>query len=90
MNVRKHAQASAVEVTVMASGGRYVVRVRDDGVGFDVAKALRARPGHVGLAALNERLRARGRRPPSGKRSWRGHDRRVEVPAGIPHSDDAP
>ena len=48
MNVRKHAQASAVEVTVMASGGRYAVRVRDDGVGFDVAKALPRGPATSG------------------------------------------
>lgn len=56
MNVRKHARASGVEVTLLVRDGRYVIRVRDDGVGFDVDNALRALPGHLGLAALTERL----------------------------------
>jgi signal transduction histidine kinase len=56
MNVRKHAQASRVEVTLMMRDGRYAIRIRDDGIGFDVKDALRPRPGHLGLAALTERL----------------------------------
>jgi signal transduction histidine kinase len=60
MNVRKHAQASGVEVTLLMGDGRYVTRVRDDGVGFDVTDALRGRPGHLGLAALSERLALAG------------------------------
>jgi signal transduction histidine kinase len=56
MNVRKHAQATRVEVTLLMRQGRYVIRLRDDGVGFDVTDALRPRPGHLGLAALTERL----------------------------------
>lgn len=60
MNVRKHAQAATVEVTIMARDGRHVIRIRDDGVGFDVTDALRASPGHLGLAALTERLELAG------------------------------
>jgi len=61
MNVRKHAHASRVEVTLTArSDGRHVIRIRDDGVGFDVTDALHARPGHLGLAALTERLELAG------------------------------
>jgi signal transduction histidine kinase len=60
MNVRKHAQATGVEVTLLMRDKRYAIRVRDDGVGFDVADALRARPGHLGLAALTERLALAG------------------------------
>jgi signal transduction histidine kinase len=56
MNVRKHAHASRVDVSLTARDGLQVVRVHDDGVGFDVAEARRARPGHLGLAALSERL----------------------------------
>jgi signal transduction histidine kinase len=60
MNVRRHAHASRVEVSLTARDGRHVIRVRDDGVGIDVAEALRARAGHLGLAALNERLELAG------------------------------
>jgi signal transduction histidine kinase len=60
MNVRKHAHASRVDVSVAARGGRVVIRVHDDGVGFDAIQALRARPGHLGLAALAERLELAG------------------------------
>jgi signal transduction histidine kinase len=90
MNVRKHARASAVEVTVTASAGRYVIAVRDDGVGFDVAEALRARPGHVGLAALNERLELAGGVLRLASAPGGGATVEFEVPAGIPHSVDAP
>jgi signal transduction histidine kinase len=60
MNVRKHAQASRVAVLLTARDGRHVIRVRDDGVGFDIAQALRARPDHLGLASLTERVAAAG------------------------------
>jgi signal transduction histidine kinase len=60
MNVRTHADASGVEVTLMARDGTHVIRIRDDGVGFEVTEALRARPGHLGLAALSERLEQAG------------------------------
>jgi len=60
MNVRKHAHASHVEVSLTAGNGRQVVRVRDDGVGFDVAQGLRLRPGHLGLAALTARVEQAG------------------------------
>jgi len=60
MNVRKHASASQVSVSLAARGGRHVIRVRDDGVGFDVAAALRPRSGHLGLADLSERLERAG------------------------------
>jgi signal transduction histidine kinase len=60
MNVRKHAHASRIKVSLAARGGRYVIGVRDDGVGFDVAEALRPRSGHLGLAALSERLELAG------------------------------
>jgi signal transduction histidine kinase len=60
MNVRKHARASRVEVTLTERDGKYGVRVRDNGIGFDPAEALRPRPGHLGLAALTERIELAG------------------------------
>jgi signal transduction histidine kinase len=89
MNVRKHARASVVEVTLMMRDGRYVTRVRDDGVGFDVAEALRARPGHLGLAALTERLELAGGVLHVESASGAGATVELEVPPQIPHLVDA-
>ena len=49
-NVAKHAQATKVEVALSDEDGGLVVRVRDDGRGFDVPNAYRETPGHMGLA----------------------------------------
>ena len=82
MNVRKHAQASHVEVALTASDGRHCVRVRDDGVGFNPAEALRARPGHLGLAALTERLELAGGVLRIESKAGAGAMVELEVPAG--------
>ena len=89
MNVRKHAQASAVDVSLMMRDGRYVIRVRDDGVGFDVAEALRPRPGHLGLAALTARLELAGGVLHVESASGAGATVELEVPPQIPHLVDA-
>lgn len=59
-NVRTHAMASHVTVTIEEAGGQFCVSVRDDGRGFDVDEALRVRPGHLGLAAMRERITMAG------------------------------
>ncbi|MCK6413361.1 MAG: type IV pili methyl-accepting chemotaxis transducer N-terminal domain-containing protein [Azonexus sp.] len=55
-NIRKHAQASHVQVSLHRSQGRVEIVVEDDGVGFDTvneAKVLSDR--HVGLKIMRER-----------------------------------
>ncbi len=52
-NVRKHAGAWHVEVSTRREGEGVLVRVVDDGVGFDVQ--LRQTPGHLGLISMRER-----------------------------------
>jgi signal transduction histidine kinase/putative methionine-R-sulfoxide reductase with GAF domain len=61
-NVRSHAQANLVEVTVEQREGRLAVEVRDDGRGFHLDPALaRARAtNHLGLETLMERIDATG------------------------------
>ena len=44
MNVRKHAQATRVAVTVTATEDGIAIAVRDDGIGFDVRQALTRAP----------------------------------------------
>jgi PAS domain S-box-containing protein len=54
-NVRKHARASRVDVTLEQRDGGYLVRVVDDGVGFTAVDTLQDVPGHLGLPAMRER-----------------------------------
>jgi signal transduction histidine kinase len=61
-NVRKHAKASRVHVVLEDSDGGYLVRVEDDGVGFDPPEMLRSAPGHLGLSAMRERAEMVGGR----------------------------
>jgi PAS domain S-box-containing protein len=61
-NVRKHARADAITVTLDERGGWINAEVCDDGLGFDVVDA-RTRSSaalHLGLDALHERVRAVG------------------------------
>ena len=60
VNARKHAEASAVQVRVADAGDGVVVRVEDDGVGFDAVGAARSRPGHLGLSTMVERAELLG------------------------------
>ena len=56
-NIAKHAGARAVVITLEASTGELVLRVRDDGRGFDAAKSF---PGHLGLHSMRERAASVG------------------------------
>jgi two-component system sensor histidine kinase DegS len=61
-NVRQHAEAREVSVTVAAREDRIEARVRDDGRGFEVKEALAraAREGRLGLVGIMERARLLG------------------------------
>jgi signal transduction histidine kinase len=59
VNVVKHAQASAVHVFVGGEGKNILVRVEDDGVGFNVHDKRWKRRG-FGLFSMRERLKALG------------------------------
>lgn len=52
-NVLQHAHASQLRIEVKAQGPRVVIRIVDNGVGFDTARPMRK-----GLLALHERARA--------------------------------
>jgi signal transduction histidine kinase len=56
-NVAKHAGARAVVITLEATAGELVLRVRDDGRGFDAEKSF---PGHLGLHSMRERAASVG------------------------------
>lgn len=81
-NVRKHAQASHVVVTLAWEGGVARASVVDDGVGVDEStlKARRAE-GHIGLAAREARLQAAGGTLRLSAASPHGTRAELEVPA---------
>jgi signal transduction histidine kinase len=56
-NVRKHARASEVEVRLAAEGGKLMLTIADNGVGFDPAIVP---PGHFGLEGIRTRARVLG------------------------------
>jgi len=52
-NVHKHARATRVDVSLRRGPGRTVLRVADDGIGFDPDIIVqRVSEGHIGLASL--------------------------------------
>ncbi len=59
-NVRKHANARRISVSLASEGGGIRARVRDDGVGFDPEAARSPSPGHLGLDSMRERARIAG------------------------------
>ncbi|MEV0201660.1 PAS domain S-box protein [Nonomuraea sp. NPDC050691] len=59
-NVRKHAQAKAVRVSLSSSGHGVLVRVADDGVGVGDPVDILAMSDHFGLIEMRERAEMAG------------------------------
>jgi signal transduction histidine kinase len=61
-NVREHSGASSVDVRVRARRSAIEVRIADDGMGFEVERALAkaAQRGRLGLVGIAERVRMLG------------------------------
>jgi signal transduction histidine kinase len=51
-NVAKHAHAQNVELALKQNGSEVILRIRDDGRGFDADRSF---PGHLGLYSMRER-----------------------------------
>jgi signal transduction histidine kinase len=62
VNVAKHAHAGQATVRIEIDGDQTSIEVADDGVGFsaEATEVLGARPGHVGLRRMRERIEAVG------------------------------
>jgi signal transduction histidine kinase len=72
-NVRRHAGARHVEVSILHRGGRRVVSVSDDGIGFDETKAS------AGQGLDNIKLRAEAIEGQLSLRSAPGRGTAIEV-----------
>jgi len=59
-NARKHAGASLLRVSVATHEGGVLVRVSDDGRGFDAIDVGDPAPGHIGMPAMIERAELAG------------------------------
>lgn len=61
-NVREHAEATAVEIRVRSRRTATNVSVTDNGIGFDVSRALvrAAQHGRLGVVGIGERVRMLG------------------------------
>jgi signal transduction histidine kinase len=59
LNVRKHAKATEVKVTLRARGKRLVAEVADNGCGFDM-EAIDAEGDNWGLIGMRERAEVIG------------------------------
>lgn len=81
-NVRHHARAASVKVSLTQRDGRLTLRVTDDGVGFDPASTPDL--GHVGLLEMRERMRAVGGELTIGSAPGQG----TVVEGAIPHGAD--
>jgi signal transduction histidine kinase len=63
VNIAKHARAGRADVRIEIDGGQTSIEIADDGVGLSVgATEVIARPGHVGLRRMRERIEACGGR----------------------------
>ena len=54
-NIEQHAQATDVTINLIAQNGSLVLKIEDNGSGFDLNKPLP--PGHYGLRGIRERAR---------------------------------
>ncbi len=91
-NVRKHARAQRVGLSMARQDREVVLRIVDDGVGFDAELLTRGpeRWPHFGLAGMRERAESVG-----GSISWQsspgaGSVVELRVPAGGPTSGTLP
>ena len=75
-NVRKHARASTVAVELLVIEDCCLVRIVDDGVGYDPAD-VEDRPGHLGLVLIKRTRRTRRRMVPHRKQPRPRHHSRV-------------
>lgn len=58
-NIRKHAQAKLVEVSLINRRG-FTLSIRDNGIGFDTGRLKENEGSHIGLGIMQERARRIG------------------------------
>ncbi|MGW4824985.1 GAF domain-containing sensor histidine kinase [Streptomyces sp. NPDC004227] len=80
-NALRHARADHVDVTLDRRGGGAVLRITDDGTGFD-PKAVRRAGRHLGLVSMRDRASGVGGRLTVESEPGKGTAIEMEVPGG--------
>ena len=80
-NAMQHARARQVQVEIHWGPERFILRVRDDGIGLDPALIVHGRDGHWGMHGMRERTRTVG-----GSLEIRNDGNGTLVELGIPAS----
>jgi two-component system NarL family sensor kinase len=60
--IARHCQARRVSIALGQDGSTVQLRVRDDGIGFDIARIEQARSSGIGLRNMRERVEHLGGR----------------------------
>ena len=81
-NVRKHARATQVTVRLVASHPHLILRIEDDGRGFEVAERQMAAVAerHLGLLSMEERVTLLGGQLEIDSRPGRGTKLTIKIP----------
>lgn len=84
-NVKKHAPGAAVHITLARAGDQLIVKVRDDGPGFDVRQMQMTydQRGSLGLLNMNERAQQVGGRLHMDSTPGAGTEVTLTVPINI-------
>jgi signal transduction histidine kinase len=88
-NVRKHAQARHVVVTLGCAAAVTTVSIRDDGRGFDVARVPdEGNGGSFGMETMRERAQSVGGKLSLTSRPGEGTTVTIELPTGGPAANE--
>lgn len=79
-NALRHASPRRIQVRVIRRPDAIALSIADDGRGFDTATLAAAAAGHLGVAGMQERVRARGGRFHLSSRPGTGTTIDVEMP----------
>lgn len=80
-NAARHARASRVQVRIQPEDGRARCRIKDDGVGFDVASVMNKKGGRgLGLVGIRARLDALGGTFSIRSNPGRGTELQLSIP----------
>jgi signal transduction histidine kinase len=82
-NIRKHSRASRVTVRLISSSPRIILRIKDNGRGFNPAQARTKKSvggNHLGLTSIEERTRLLSGEFSISSREGEGTEIKVNVP----------
>ena len=87
-NAFSHARAQNIEAEVAYDDLRFLLRIRDDGVGLDPKVLDRgSRPGHWGLPGMRERAESLGAQMEVWSESGAGTEIQLTIPAAIAYQE---